>query len=140
MVGKGLSLILLCTVPTCADDGPRCSIVDHLLVGLRGARCGLELDNPVLRETQVHTLRVLHVEGNLEWSVGKTCGESGGPGLKYVASNASHMQCHKMPSLSVQPIVKVKLKMTSLAVHLKPSCKCLHYLYTLKSNSKKSLH
>ena len=34
--------------PTCAYDGPGCSVIDHLLVGLRGTGCGLELNDSVL--------------------------------------------------------------------------------------------
>ena len=54
---------------TSADDGPWGSIVDHLLVGFCGAGCGLELDDPVLWETQVHSLRLLHEECHLAGSV-----------------------------------------------------------------------
>lgn len=48
-----------------ADDGPGCTVVDHLLVGFFGTGRGLELDDAFLTQTQVHPLRVLHVEGAL---------------------------------------------------------------------------
>jgi len=48
-----------------ADDGPRSTVVDHLLVRLLGTRRCLELDDALLREAEVHALGVLHVEGAL---------------------------------------------------------------------------
>jgi len=51
--------------PTSADDGPRGAIIDHFPVGLRGAGCGLELDDPILREAEVHPLCFLHEECHL---------------------------------------------------------------------------
>lgn len=50
---------------TSADNGPRCTVINHFLVGLCRARCGLELDDSVLRQAQVHTFCLLHVECNL---------------------------------------------------------------------------
>ena len=51
--------LVLCT---CADDSPCGSVVDHFLIWFCGAGCGLELDYPVLRETEVHALCLLHEE------------------------------------------------------------------------------
>jgi hypothetical protein len=47
------------------DDGPARAVVDHLFVGLFGARSGLELDYSLLRQAQVHAFGVFHVEGAL---------------------------------------------------------------------------
>ena len=52
---------------TCADDGPRCSVIDHFFICLCGAGSGLKLDYLVLRQTEVHSFCVLQEEGNLEW-------------------------------------------------------------------------
>ena len=53
-------------VDTCADNSPSGSIVDHLFIDLCRARGGLELNDAILRETQVHPLCILHVECNLD--------------------------------------------------------------------------
>lgn len=43
-------------------DGPTGAIIDHLLVRLFGTWGRLELDDALLRKTQVHAFRVFHVE------------------------------------------------------------------------------
>lgn len=48
-----------------ADDRPAGAVVDHLLVRFLRARRSLELYNALLRQAQVHMIRVLHVKGAL---------------------------------------------------------------------------
>ena len=51
---------------TSADDGPRGSIIDHLPDGLTRTGRGLELNDTILGQAQVHSLGVLHVKRYLQ--------------------------------------------------------------------------
>lgn len=46
------------------NNGPRRSVINHLLVRLFWTWSRLELDDPLLRQAEIHPLRAFHVKGN----------------------------------------------------------------------------
>merc|ERR1719362_440863 len=46
----------------CGDDRPTSAIIEHFFCGLFWTGSGLELDDPLLGQTEVHPVSVLHVE------------------------------------------------------------------------------